>query len=305
MDYTIYLIENEVNGKQYVGMTCNSPEWRWKKHVGLAEYSDVSWPLPNAIRKQGEDAFQVTEVDGAPTREEAAELERKWIDRLGATETGYNVRPGGEGFPGGEDCPHAKLSADEVLEIRQRYVENDDLSSYDLAEEYGMEIKHILRGDAYQNVPMPDGMEEAMRQTSRQARARGDDHHSAHFNEEEVLRLRREFVETDLFREEIREEYGVSETTVYELLTGKTYGHLPIPDGIEQVMKRKERQLKSERYSMEGESHSQSKLGKQDVREIRHRYENENVSYSDLGEEYGVDSSTIGPIVRQETWTHI
>lgn len=54
-----------------------------------------------------------------------------------------------------------------------------------------------------------------------------------------------------------------------------------------------------------GENSAPAKLTTSEVREIRQRYKNEDISYKDLAEEYGVSTGTIGPLIRKETWTHI
>ena len=48
-----------------------------------------------------------------------------------------------------------------------------------------------------------------------------------------------------------------------------------------------------------------SKLTEDDVREIRNKYEAGGVTYPELASEYGVHKTTIGWIVRRESWTHV
>ena len=54
-----------------------------------------------------------------------------------------------------------------------------------------------------------------------------------------------------------------------------------------------------------GQRNGRAKLTPGHVRTIRKRYEGGGVSYRQLAEEYGVDHSTIGQIIRGETWTHV
>lgn len=51
-----------------------------------------------------------------------------------------------------------------------------------------------------------------------------------------------------------------------------------------------------------GEEHGQSKLTCKEVKKILSRYKNENISQRKLGQIYDVAHSTIGAIVRGETW---
>jgi len=54
-----------------------------------------------------------------------------------------------------------------------------------------------------------------------------------------------------------------------------------------------------------GEINGRSKLTKDDVREIRKKYEETNISYSDLAEQYGISFGTVGKIIRRERWQHV
>jgi hypothetical protein len=54
-----------------------------------------------------------------------------------------------------------------------------------------------------------------------------------------------------------------------------------------------------------GEKHHLSKLTEKQVKEIREKYSQGGTTYKKLGEEYGVEQTVIGKIVRYESWAHI
>ncbi len=54
-----------------------------------------------------------------------------------------------------------------------------------------------------------------------------------------------------------------------------------------------------------GEDIGKSKLTEEKVREIRKLYKEGNHSFTDLGEKFGVDKTTIRFIIKRETWKHI
>jgi len=54
-----------------------------------------------------------------------------------------------------------------------------------------------------------------------------------------------------------------------------------------------------------GEKSGLSVLTRSDVEEIRAKYQTGDFSQGLLGEQYGVSRTTVGQIVRGETWTHI
>lgn len=92
MSYCIYIHKNKINGKIYVGQTCQDPERRWRKGEG---YKD-SPRFYNAIRKYGWDNFEHIILEKNLTFEKANENERKWISTYKSNEEefGYNITPG-------------------------------------------------------------------------------------------------------------------------------------------------------------------------------------------------------------------
>jgi group I intron endonuclease len=94
----VYCIENTVNGKKYVGVTRNTIQNRFKKHVYDARYGSQT-SLHRSIRKHGKRAFIITQIDEASSQEEMFQKERDWIIKLNTRECGYNLTDGGEGGP--------------------------------------------------------------------------------------------------------------------------------------------------------------------------------------------------------------
>lgn len=93
----IYVITNNINGKQYVGKTTDTIEARYKKH--LEEYKRPRCekrPLYSAMNKYGLEHFSVKQL-------EECELdilnirEQYWIKQLNTYHNGYNATYGGDG----------------------------------------------------------------------------------------------------------------------------------------------------------------------------------------------------------------
>lgn len=87
----IYCITNEVNQKQYVGLTTKTIHQRFKEHCKADSY------IGKAIRKHGENMFTVRELDTANSKEELSSKEKEWILKLGTFGAGYNLTNGGDG----------------------------------------------------------------------------------------------------------------------------------------------------------------------------------------------------------------
>lgn len=96
----IYLLENTINGKYYVGKTVSKnlnsylSVKRWAAKFGKQQ----CMPIVRAIAKYGWDAFKVHVLATAENAKQLAELERLWIVSLNARDpqVGYNVSAGGE-----------------------------------------------------------------------------------------------------------------------------------------------------------------------------------------------------------------
>ena len=94
MIYTLYLHKNKINGKVYIGQTCQKPEDRWKKGAG---YKTCSF-FYAAIQKYGWDNFEhIILEQGEMDAEEASQKEIQYILFYDSTnpEKGYNIQSGG------------------------------------------------------------------------------------------------------------------------------------------------------------------------------------------------------------------
>lgn len=89
--YCIYLHRNKINGKIYIGQTCNK-NVRWFP----ISYKDCSY-FYNAIQKYGWDNFEHIILKDNLTVQQVDKLERDYIEEYNSTnrQLGYNLRPGG------------------------------------------------------------------------------------------------------------------------------------------------------------------------------------------------------------------
>ncbi|QDB70506.1 putative homing endonuclease [Enterococcus phage Entf1] len=92
----IYLITNNINGKQYVGQTTRTIEKRFSEHCRKTNYA-----IGKAIAKYGKENFTVEELHHTDDFEKLQELEITEIEsRNTFTPNGYNVVEGGCGTVG-------------------------------------------------------------------------------------------------------------------------------------------------------------------------------------------------------------
>lgn len=117
----IYLVKNSVNAKVYIGQTTTAVSYRWSSHLSHSrEEGGKKYPLYNAIRKHGADAFSVTVLTTARDRTTLDLKERILIRAYGSMygHRGYNCRAGG--YAGGRltEETKAKIGAGNKGKVR-------------------------------------------------------------------------------------------------------------------------------------------------------------------------------------------
>lgn len=93
----IYVITNDINGKQYIGKTNNSIEKRFKEHIldSRRERCEKR-PLYNAMNKYGIEHFHIEKLEECSV-EKSSEREEYWIAKLDTYgHNGYNATRGGD-----------------------------------------------------------------------------------------------------------------------------------------------------------------------------------------------------------------
>ena len=92
--YIVYKHTNKINGKIYIGITCQKPENRWRKGKG---YNKGTY-IYNALEKYGWDNFEHEILFEGLTEIEARKKESELIKQFRCNEEtfGYNLTEGGE-----------------------------------------------------------------------------------------------------------------------------------------------------------------------------------------------------------------
>lgn len=93
----IYVITNDINGKQYVGKTNSTVEKRFKEHVRDSQKKRCEKrPLYVAMNKYGVKHFHISVLEEC-SAEDSANREIYWIDKLCTYgHNGYNATKGGD-----------------------------------------------------------------------------------------------------------------------------------------------------------------------------------------------------------------
>lgn len=95
--YTVYLVTNKVNGKQYVGFTSKTLQQRRISHHSSASYRKVKLLFHKALKKYGHDSFEWSVLWEGSCPIEAGQTETRYISE-------YNtLMPNGYNLTGGND----------------------------------------------------------------------------------------------------------------------------------------------------------------------------------------------------------
>ena len=114
----IYVIENKINGKRYVGQTITDLNHRFQRgHLSEARTGRRNAPLYNAIRKYGEDNFKASVLEECFSQKELNEREKHWIQKFGTlVPSGYNL------LDGGGSKAHKQETKDKISKIRRKQI---------------------------------------------------------------------------------------------------------------------------------------------------------------------------------------
>jgi len=110
---------------------------------------------------------------------------------------------------------------------------------------------------------------------------------------------------TDLFQKEISDYYGISKGAVSRIANEKSYWYVEpekpsnIPD---KTIERNKERSKSHKQKL---ALSNTKLAKNDVREIRWLYEETNMSQKDISEKYPTSRKSVSNIVNKKTLSFV
>ena len=222
--YKITEIDNPTNF--YVGKS-NNIQRRFKEHQ-TKTYEQSRIPFDDEIKEKGINAFTY-EILEECSIEELSEKEKYWTDKLEATKSG-NVFDGGLRDVVGSNNPKAKLTEEDVINIRLAYANHK--KQKEVYEDYKSIIsfgyfQNLWQGRSWSHI-MPEVFTEENKQYYIYQNSLGSNGASSAFTEEEVIIIRRRYVNESA--KEIYKDYSdrVSYQTFQAMLWGRSYKDLPI-----------------------------------------------------------------------------
>lgn len=222
----IYKITKISNGKSYIGQS-NNIERRFKEHQQKGASSRI--PLDIAIQKYGTHAFTYEILEECPL-DKLNEREKYWINYYDTINNGYNCLPGGEQQTIGENNGRSKLTETDIIEIRKAYANHQ--KQKEVYEKYKDIIsfsyfQNIWQGQSWSHI-MPEVFTQENKDYYIYQNSVGSKSASAQFTDNEVINIRKRYVNESA--KQIYQDYKdkVSYQTFQAMLWGRSYKTLPI-----------------------------------------------------------------------------
>lgn len=222
----IYKITKISNGKSYIGQS-NNIERRFKEHQQKGASSRI--PLDIAIQKYGIHAFAY-EILEECSLNKLNEREQYWINYYDTINNGYNCLPGGEQQTTGENNGRSKLTETDIITIRKAYANHQ--KQKEVYEKYKDIIsfsyfQNIWQGQSWSHI-MPEVFTQENKDYYIYQNSIGSKSASAQFTDNEVINIRKRYVNESA--KQIYQDYKdkVSYQTFQAMLWGRSYKTLPI-----------------------------------------------------------------------------
>lgn len=222
----IYKITKIQNGKSYIGKS-NDIERRFKEHQTKGKTSKI--PVDEAIEKYGVNAFTYEIIEQC-SLEDLNECEQHWIKYYNTKNNGYNCNDGGDAATYGENNGRSKLTEEDVVEIRKAY--NNHLKQKDVYKKYEDKIsfgyfQNLWQGRSWAHI-MPEVFTEENKKYYIYQNSKGQNGASAKLTDEEVLLIRKRYVNETAKSIYVDYKDKMSFQTLQQILWGRYYSHLPI-----------------------------------------------------------------------------
>lgn len=224
----IYMFENKINKKKYIGQS-RSIETRKKAHYNCSlnpSYNGYNTKFYRAIRKYGFSNFDFFVIEEC-LPEELNTKEQFYIEKYDSFKNGYNSSIGGEVVANGygEDHSQAILSEIDVMSIKMELL-SFSKTQHEIASEFGIvesEISMINNGHRWGflgDFSYPIRKQGGMRV--------GEKNPASILSDEQVLSIRKRY-EKETGRAIYKDyEQLLSYPAFERALTGRTYKHIPI-----------------------------------------------------------------------------
>lgn len=281
----IYIAQNTVNGKLYIGQTTKPLGTRKQGHLADSKRYDTNFY--RAIKKYGWDSFEWKILyDNVPINKLNA-VETWSIANYDSYHKGYNSTPGGKANPVCSAETRKKISRSKTGKKRPDLVDSPILLRINKEE---AALIHKKQADSM--------------------RARSS------INWDIIDEVRTKYTDTyisiNALAIEYANKYDISASSIKLIIKNKTWkdpDYIFVRRKIDQSGKNNpcwgRKLTDQQRKKISGVNHGRAILTELDVIQIRTKYSSGHYFYKQLAKEYKVSERNIGRIVRNETWKNV
>lgn len=237
----IYLVTNIENQASYVGQSRNIYN-RFNRHH-IYDYNNkdnccYNTKFYTALRKYGLEKFEIKILELCP-ESELDEKEIYYIHKYDTFHHGYNSTEGGQNWSPNihsreielkrqqtreqneslqnENHPRAKMTNEEVITVRQRYIDGESIQQIyeDYKDRYGNKetFKRIVLGETYKSVGNIPNKSQIR-------------HTNAKLTDTQVREIRNRYQKGIISYDALGKEYGLSGSSIAAIIKRKTYTHI-------------------------------------------------------------------------------
>ena len=226
----IYLIENNLNHKKYIGQSVNI-KTRWAAHKNYKAHMTSSPKSYNAFEKYGIENFTFTILEEVKFEQDLTPREQYWINYYDTINNGYNIIRPIDSFSG-ELNPQVKLNWTIVKQIKE-ILKNTNISIQQIASQFNIhytQIYRINRGETW----FEEKDDYPIRKTNDESRP-GSQNGRSKLTEAEVLNIRQRYVNESV--SQIYEDYKhlYSFSGFKKIVHGTTFKNVPIYNKQQQL----------------------------------------------------------------------
>lgn len=262
----IYITENLINGKKYIGKDTQDK----KNYLGSGKL------LKKAINKYGVENFKKTIIEICDNNKHLSEREKYWINFFDAVndKSYYNISFGGDGGD-----TFSSLS-------KKRKLKNISVKTANGKKRVGSNIKEEF-------IKKRDNTFQAEKEWQEYILKRKISQKKALIDKEKKTE--------EIYRNEICKLYETKNIdNIYDILNKQVSKNI-----IKKILKNSGIKIKQKKGVNSGEKNGMAKLSSDKAIEIIEKYKNENYTYKKLSLEYSISVCQIGQLIRGETYKHI
>ena len=221
----IYMFQNKINYKKYIGQSTNIMKRKWEHIHSPSPYSKFD----DILKQEGIDNFNFTILEIC-TPEELDDKEKYWINYYNSIENGYNLIKGGNCYRG-ENNIQAKLNDKQVLEIIDLLI-NTNLSYNDIANKYKVSYNTIDLINRCKTWCHLHNFTSNIRQTSLNNKERPHSTHAGEYNksckitESQALEIINLLKYDNRSLAQLSRELDISLNILYDINRCRTWKHL-------------------------------------------------------------------------------